>query len=390
MMASIPSEHAKLSASGAHRWLYCTPAAELESQYPDKDSVYTIEGSIAHELAALKLQKYFTPMSTRTYNNRKKKIEKLEGYTEEMDACTDTYLEYIKSIVVSLPSTPYAAIEQRVSYDQYVPDGFGTADSILIHGDTLWITDYKHGKGVPVEAEHNEQLQLYALGAIQSYAFLYTIKHIVLSIIQPRTSTLTPNTWTIEADKLLDWGENFVKPRAALAYNGKGEFNPGEKTCRFCKAKAVCRARAEKNLELARNEFAPPRTLSYEEIGGILTQAKDLKAWVSDLEEYALNEALSGQHITGWKLVEGRSTRRFLDADAAFDKLIAAGVDRELLYVRKPITLAETEKLIGKKRFSELLATDVEKPRGKPALVPETDSRVPYTTAKDDFFKEEA
>lgn len=386
MMAATHSGHAKLSASSAHRWLHCTPAAELESQYPDKESVYTIEGSIAHELAALKLQKYFSPMSARTYNSRKKKIEKLEGYTEEMDACTDTYLEYIKSIVVSLSSTPYAAIEQRVSYDQYVPDGFGTADSILIHGDTLWITDYKHGKGVPVEAEHNEQLQLYALGAIQSYAFLYTIKHIVLSIIQPRTSTLTPNTWTIEADKLLDWGENFVKSRAALAYNGKGEFNPGEKTCRFCKAKAVCRARAEKNLELARNEFAPPRTLSYEEIGGILTQAQDLKAWVSDLEEYALDKALSGQHITGWKLVEGRSTRRFFDADAAFDKLIAAGVDRELLYVRKPITLAETEKLIGKKRFSELLATDVEKPRGKPTLVPETDSRVPYTTAKDDFF----
>ncbi len=377
------SEHALLSASSAHRWLHCTPSARLEEQYPDTTSEYAEEGTLAHEIAALKLSKYFAPMGPRAYTNKLNKLKKHSLYQEEMQKCTDVYLDKVKEITNALPTTPYVAIEKRVSYDAYAPGGFGTADCIIMHGDTLWIIDYKHGKGVPVDAVNNDQLTLYALGALQEYGFIYNISNIVMIIVQPRLDNISE--WRASVDELIAYGNAFIHPRAELANKGEGDYKPSDKACRFCRAKAQCRARAAKNLDLLRFDAAKPTLLANDEIGEILRQGQDLAAWVKDVQEYALSQILAGNSIAGWKAVEGRSTRQFTDMQAAFDVLINNGIDQALLYEHKPITLSAAEKIVGKTQFNTLLSDYIQKPKGKPTLVPETDDRTPYSTATDDF-----
>ena len=378
--------HALLGASSAHMWLHCTPSARLCENMPDRAGKAAAEGTLAHEIAALKLQKYFTPMSPKAYTARMNKLKKQELYQDEMQGYTDEYLEYIKEIATGLPSAPCVAIEQRVDYSTYAPGGFGTADCILLHGDTLWVIDFKYGTGVPVEAVENEQMRLYALGALHEYSILYNIKQVVLTIFQPRNGGA--KAWETTADEIVAWGIGFVKPRAELADKGEGDFCPSEDVCRFCRANAQCRARANKNLELLGYDFAAPNLLTNKDIGVILEKAQDLQGWVKDIQEYALKETLCGREVPGWKAVEGRSNRAFRDVDAAFAKLIDAGIDRELLYVRNPITLTATEKLVGKKQFEELLADEIEKPKGKPTLVKQDDKRPSYSTAADDFKEE--
>ena len=289
--------------------------------------------------------------------------------------CADVYLDYIDSIMLSYPSTPHIAIERRVDYSTYVPEGFGTADCIIVYGDTLHVVDYKHGKGVPVSADHNPQMMLYALGALNAYQLLYSIHTIKMSIVQPRLDSISE--WEIKSEELLKWGDEFVKPRAEKAFKGEGDCVPGEH-CRFCRAKAICRARAVTNLDLAKYAFAEPATLSNTEIGEILQQAQDLEKWVKDVKEYALDEVLKGNMIPGWKAVEGRSTRAFLDMDKAFEKLVANGVDESLLYERIPLTLSKIETMLGKSKFAELLTNQVVKTPGKPTIVPESDKRQPF------------
>lgn len=377
--------HALLSASGADRWINCPPSARLEEQFEDTTSDFAREGTLAHEIAELKLRKHFTdPMSTRTFNTRLNKLKKEELYQDEMLGYTDTYLEYIKGVVYGYANSPHIAVEARLDFSHIVPDGFGTGDCLIIGGDTLHVIDFKYGKGVSVSAEDNPQMMLYALGALQKYAMLYGINTIKIVIAQPRLDSISE--WEISDTDLVAWGES-IKPIAQLAFDGKGEFKAGDH-CKFCRAKAQCRARTDTMTALEAFGLSKPPLISDEEVGSILKTAQTLKSWVSDLEGYALKALLSGKDINGWKAVEGRSNRQFDDTDKAFETIKASGIDEALLYERKPITLTAVEKLLGKKDFTEILSEHIIKPPGKPTLAPETDKRdaiTLQTTAKDAF-----
>ncbi|MCU7380830.1 DUF2800 domain-containing protein [Clostridiales Family XIII bacterium ASD5510] len=388
---SAERSHALLSASSASRWLVCSPSARLEEQFPDVESDYAKEGSLAHEICELKIRQHFVKkQSAATYKKKLKRLQEDPLYEKEMDGYTDEYLDYVSGIVHGFDSPPYIAVEKRLDYSHVVPEGFGTGDCIIIGGDTMHVIDFKYGKGVPVKAEGNPQMKLYAAGALKEYEILYPVEKIMLHIVQPRNDH--NNSGLIYKEELESWLNAVVKPGAQQAWNGEGEYRPSEETCRFCRAKATCRARSEQNLELAKEEFKKPPLLSAEEVGPILQKAKDLKAWAADLEEWALKEVLSGGTVPGWKAVEGRSVRKFADQDKAFQILACSGmIEEEMLYVRKPHTLSEIEKMLGKKEFRELLADQVVKPPGKPTLAPEEDQREPITlqTSAEEDFKEE-
>lgn len=376
--------HAVLAASAAHRWLHCSPSARLEQTLPESTSAYAEEGRLAHEIASLKLSKALVePMGPRTFNSKLKKLQAHELYQEEMLKHTDIYVDYATRISYEYNSKPYVAVEVRVPFTEYVPDGFGTADCIIIGGNTLHVIDLKYGKGVPVEAEQNPQMMLYALGALSMYSILYDIAVVKMAIVQPRLDTISE--WGISATDLRDWGES-IKPIAMKAHNGEGEFVAGDH-CRFCRAKATCRARTESYTALEDFVRLMPPLITNEEVGDILRRADGLAAWLEDLKEHALGECLAGNEIAGWKAVEGRSVRQWTDAEAAFAALKAGGIEEAMLYERKPLTLAATEKVVGKKRFEELAASYVHNPPGKPALVQASDKRPAITreTAQDDF-----
>lgn len=385
--------HALLSASSAHRWMVCAPSAVLEAQFPDTTSAAAREGTLAHELAELKLRNYFYTVDfgktklTRAVN----KLKKEELWQDEMMGYTDTYLDYIKSVAMKFENQPYVAIEKRVSFGAYVPDGFGTADCILIGGGVLHIIDFKYGKGVPVSAEGNPQLSLYALGAYEAYKILYPIETIRMSIVQPRLSDEV-SEWSCPVKELLAFG-NYVKEKAELAIKGEGEFRPTEKACRFCRAKGRCRARSEENVKLA---FAPgfgkkPPLISNDEMGQYLLQGADVAKWLSDLQDCALAECLAGKEVPGWKAVEGRGSRDWTDMDQAFDTLKVNGINEAILWERKPLTPAQVEKVVGKKDFESYVGSMVVKKPGKPALVEESDKRPAITNkvSAAEAFKEE-
>ncbi|MDT8715464.1 DUF2800 domain-containing protein [Clostridium sp. 19966] len=366
------AKHALLSASASHRWLNCTPSVRLEETLPEEESEYAAEGSLAHEIAELKLRKYcIEPMGPRTFNSRLKKLQKNELYQEEMLKHTDTYLDYIKSVVHSFDSSPYVAAEKKLDYSSCAPEGLGTGDCIIIGGSTLHVIDFKYGKGVPVSAYENPQMKLYALGAYTEYSFIYPIASIKLTIIQPRLDSISE--FELTATDLLNWGES-IKPIALKAFNGEGEYKDGEH-CQFCKAAGICRKQKNSNMELEQYNFAEPPIISNEEVGQILERAQNLAKWVKKLEAYALAECLKGNDIPGWKAVHGRSTRQFTDIDAAFNVLKANGTDESMLYERKALALTEVESLIGKSNFKELLSGFVNAPPGKPTLSKISDKR---------------
>lgn len=390
-----PEQHALLSASSAHRWLNCPASARLAEQFPNQTSPYAEAGRVAHAIAELKARKYFLePMSARTYNAQLKKLRDSPHFDKSMDENTDTYLEVLKETALSFEKAPFVALETRVDFSDSVPEGFGTADCIMIGSGTIVIIDYKNGAGVPVEAEDNPQMKLYALGALQVYAPIYggTIQRAVLKIVQPNAGGTKTWETTVQALKL--WAFNTVKPIARIAYDGKGGFSAGD-WCGFCPAKAQCSARARQMLELEPMVGAKPQRsnaqegpeknapalLSDAEVGGILRRALTLSAWVEDLKEYALSAALAGREITGFKVVEGRGSREWNNQDAAFQALQERGVAEELLWERKPCSVAGLEKTLGKKVFSEAAEGLVVKKPGKPALVPASDKRPPYNAA---------
>lgn len=402
-----PEKHALLSASSASRWLNCTAAPRFEEGLPERTSEYAEEGRLAHTIGELKVLKKFTMMNTRTFNSRLGKLKKEPNYDPEMDKTTDLYLEHLTEQAMLYDSSPTVAAEVKVDFSEYVPEGFGTCDCVMIGGDTLSITDYKHGKGVPVSAEGNPQMRLYALGALKRYAPIFgdTIKKVRTTVDQPRLDT-TPSTDTITVEELRTWGES-IKPVAQKAFSGLGEFVPGEH-CRFCRGKAQCRARASLNTALEDfkdcvpagiwNEKAeatvaaggvvngtPPTLLSDAEVGDLLIRGQHLIQWYKDLEEYATKALLDGKPIEGWKLVAGRSNRTFTDQDAAIKAVIEAGYDEALVYDRKPKTLSELEKLMGKAEFAEKIGGYVVKPLGKPTLALTSDKREVYAPAASDF-----
>lgn len=364
----MSTAHALLGPSGAHKWIHCTPSARLEEQFPDTTSEYAAEGSLAHSIAELKLKKAFVePMGPRTFNKELKKLQKDPLYQDEMLKHTDTYLNYVSEIVHSFTSPPYIAVEKKLDYSQYVPEGFGTGDCILIHDNTLYVIDFKYGQGVPVSAFENPQMMLYALGALLDYSFLYPIEKVKMAIVQPRRDSISEYETT--ADDIMYFATNTVQGAAKLAWKGEGEFVPGEH-CRFCRAGSLCRARAVFNTSLESYHYMTPSLISNEEVGSILEKAQDLAKWADKLEAYALAETLKGVEIPGWKAVEGRGKRTFKDQDTAFKHLTANGYEEALLYKREPLTVPAIEELLGKETYKNLMETFVIVEPGKPTLVP--------------------
>ena len=383
----MPTQHALLSASSAHRWLHCTGSPLLEKEFPDTTSVYAQEGTLAHELCELKLKKYTTVMPKGAYTRAHNKIMKSELWQNEMESTSETYLEYVKGIMLACEIAPAVLIEKRVDFSRYVPEGFGTADCLILAGETLHVIDYKHGKGVVVDADHNPQMMLYALGAMSELSLLYRFKFVHMTIVQPRVNNISE--FTLTADELTEWGEMVVKPKAEAAISGKGEFEAGD-WCRFCRAKQQCKTRYESNDSLYPELSAQhdPRLITLDELGKYLKRGKDMAAWLEDMKEYALSESLAGADVPGWKAVEGRGSRAFTDTDEAVDTLIKNGIDESVLYERRALTLAQMEKAVGKKAFGELVGGLVVKNPGKPTLVEESDKRPRITnqpTAADVF-----
>lgn len=406
-----PVKHALLGASSADRWLNCPPSARLTEHMPDTASEYAAAGTLAHEIAEFKARNYFVETLTkRSYNARMKKFQAHEHYDKGMDHSTDVYLEHLKTRAMSYTLPPSVALEVQVDFSDIVPEGFGTADCIMVGCGCLDVVDYKNGSGVLVEAENNPQMMLYAWGALNLYRPIFgdSIKRIHMSIVQPNAGGV--REWECPVEILSRWAYGYAAERAQQAHEGKGEFNPGD-WCRFCKAKAQCSARAVKLLELepmvgdipagsasesdilkiaraqATGEKAPGLLTDFE-VGGVLTRARNIAAWVKDLEEYALAAALDGHQINGWKAVEGRGSRDWVGGiDTAFPALQAKGIDEALLYERKPMSVAGLEKALGKKVFAEAAEGLWTKSPGKPTLVPESDTRAPYNAATVAFEK---
>ncbi len=399
-----PKGHAILSASSSDRWLHCPPSARLCETYEDKGSNYAAEGTDAHSLCEYKLRKALGMEATDPTEN-------LDWYNAEMEECATGYASFIMELLEEAKQTcsdPVVLIEQRVDFSRWVEQGFGTSDAILISDGTMHVIDYKHGLGILVSAENNPQMKCYALGALElfddiydidtvsmtiqmkCYALgalelfddIYDIDTVSMTIYQPRRQNVS--TYEVSKDNLYQWADEVLKPTADLAFAGDGNFLCGE-WCGFCKAKHECRARAEANLLLAQHDFKLPPLLEDSEIEVILSRVDELVAWAGDIKEYALQQAISGKEWTGWKLVEGRSNRRYTSEDAVSKAVEAAGFDP---YEKKLLGITAMQKLLGKSRFEELLAAYIEKPQGKPTLVPESDKRPAMNTAKNDFMEE--
>lgn len=316
------AKHSLLSASASHRWLNCPPSARLCEEYEDKPSEYAQKGTDCHELCAYKVEKALG-------HRVKDPTENLTYYNSEMEDCAEGYCSFVMEQVAEAKkrcADPLVLVEQRLDYSRYVgiEGSFGTGDCVIVSDGLLHIIDYKHGLGILVSAEKNSQLSCYALGALDLFDGIYDITEVSLTIYQPRRENVS--TYTMSKDELLTWADTVLSPTAKLAYDGKGDFKAGDH-CQFCKAKANCRKRAEYNLELARYDFEMPAALEDDEVASILTKVDELVSWASDLKEYALQKALSGTKFTGFKVVEGRSNRKYTDEDAVARTVEVAGFD---------------------------------------------------------------
>lgn len=384
---SGPEGHALLSASSASRWLNCPPSARLAEDIPDTVTPYAEEGTMAHALAELWLRKrWTTSIGPKKFTSELKKLKADPRYQPEMDRHIETYVDLIDQIANAFATLPYAAIEQRVDFSAYVPEGFGTCDCLLLSGETLHIVDFKYGSSPKgrVEAEDNPQMRLYALGALSHYSLLYNIQTVRMTICQPRLDHIT--TAEMTADDLRAWGEG-IKPVAQQAWEGTGVMQEGS-WCKFCRASGRCPKQLEVFTSLEEFGSKAPTLLTNEEIADVLIRGQRLADWLSDVQDYALSAVLAGEDIPGWKAVEGRAgNRQFTNADAAFAAARLAGIEEVMLYERKPVTLAALEKIMGPKRFAEVLGGMVVTPPGKPALAPASDNRKPImrSTAEQDF-----
>ena len=377
------TSHAFLSASASHRWLACPPSARLCAEIPDEESTYARQGTDAHELCQYLVEKELgRDVANPTPN--------LEFYDAEMQEASEGYCSFVMEQIAKakeLCSDPLVCVEQKLDYSKWVQDGFGTGDCVIAADDTLHIIDMKYGVGVLVSAAGedgtgNSQLKCYALGALDTFGELYDIRRIRLSIYQPRRENT--DTFEMSTEELLKWADEVLSPRAKLAYEGKGEFCAGEH-CRFCRIKSTCRKRAAYSLELAKYEFAEAPSLTNEEIAVILPQIDTLVSWADDIKAYALEQALSGTSYPGFKLVEGRSVRKYTDEAAVVNAVASEGFDP---FEKKLLGITAMQKLLGKAKFDELLSGLVEKPKGKPTLVPESDKRPAVSTATLDFKDE--
>ena len=405
----MPEVHALLSASSSKQWLNCPPSARLQENFPNESSVYAEEGTFAHSICEYKVKKYL--------HERVRRPQSEEFYTEELEQSTDAYYEFVVSVIEEMKRNgcePLVLVEERVDYSHIAPSGFGTADMLIIGHDAegrgiLHICDYKNGKGVFVDAHHNSQMMLYAIGALHAYGYIYPVEIVRMSIIQPRLDNIS--TYECSREELEAWGES-IKPTAKMAYEGKGEQKAGD-WCRFCRAKPVCRACKEEALALCREEFmdldagafaedpraapsdveesdttapytpdlsAPtfkqPGLVSLDELTEILPTLNRISSWIESVFAFISSEAINhGVPIKGYKIVEGRSKRVFTNTKAVVEAATQNGYTD--LYKQQLISLTEFEKMMGKKKFAELLGEYVAKPPGKLALVPDSDPRPP-------------
>lgn len=374
------SKHALLTASGSKRWLSCPPSARLEATFAEKETIAAAEGTAAHSLAEYKLKR-------KLHYYCKRPVSEYEDAA--MDQHTDDYAAYVMGIIADMEQAgmnPMVFIEERLDLSPWVPESFGTADCIVVGDDILHIIDLKYGAGVPVEAEGNSQMMLYALGALHKFGFLYDVKTVAMTIYQPRRENIS--TAFVDVELLMEWAENFVKPKAQMAFAGEGDFLPGD-WCMFCKAADRCRARAEANLQVAREEFGLPPMLTDEEVESLLPRLPGMVKWANELLAYATEAAIShGKQWDGFKVVEGRSIRKYADEEAVAEA--AQGAGYKDIFKKTLINLTEMERLMGKKKFQELLGAYIIKPPGKPTLVPVSDRRPAITinNVKEEFTEE--
>ena len=375
------SDHALLSPSASHRWMNCTPSAVLETEFDNRSSPAAAEGTAAHALCEHKLKRML---------HRRSKRPVSDYNSDEMEEHTDAYVEFVSELLEQAKQNckdPLVQVEQRLDLSEYVPGAFGTADCLIISDGTLHVIDMKYGLGVLVSAEENPQLKCYGIAALSIYEDLYDIKEVALSIFQPRRENVS--TWTISAEDLRNWAEKELKPKAQMAFKGEGEYCPGE-WCQFCRAAVKCRARAEEKLRIAEEEFKLPPLLTDTEIEVILPMLPDITKWANDISAYALEMAVSrGKEWNGYKVVEGRSVRKYADEDAVAEAAKQNGYTD--IYRKSLITLTDMQKLMGKKKFEEILGSLIIKPPGKPTLVPITDKRqaMNVSDAKNDFIMED-
>lgn len=374
----MPSKHALLSASAAHRWLECPPSARLCEHMPDETSIYAEEGTLAHQICEEKLLVLKGDLAA----------VKTEPKDAEMQRCTDLYRDFVEEEWnAAKAKTKDAAlfVEQELQFGEYVPEGFGTSDAVIVSDDTLEVIDFKYGKGVPVDATNNPQLRLYALGAYAALSALYDFKYVVTAVVQPRIDRTGSEKLTVE--ELLTWAEEYVKPRAKLAYEGEGEFKVGDH-CRFCKAGATCRARVEDAFKIIDLSETQPATIGDDEVPDILDKLDNAEKWIESMRQYAERRALEGMKWRGYKVVEARTQRKIINQLEALSVLEEAGYSQEDVTTVKLKGIGELEKLLGKSDFKELLSGFVVKPQGAPTLVKETDKR-PEFNPVEEAFKEE-
>jgi hypothetical protein len=377
------SAHALLSPSGAERWLNCTPSARLEAGFPNRAGQAAKEGTLAHSLAELMLLHKTGTLNALQYKARLKAIQADKLYDASMLAYMEDYTGYvIEQYSAALAQTKDAKIflEQKLDLTDYMPEAFGTGDVIIIADNVLDIIDLKYGKGVPVSAEENKQMMLYALGALRDYDFMYDIHTVRMTICQPRLDSIS--VYELPVADLKTWADSELRPRAALAWEGKGEYKAG-KHCRFCKAAGICKANADKNLELAAHDFADGALMKDTEVAEVLQRADIFRKWLTAVEDYALEQALTaGKKWPGLKLVEGRSNRQYSDPAKVEERLLATKAwAPEQIYVPKTLLgITALEKSIGKAVFQETVGDLLIKPPGKPTLVSVSDKRPELNT----------
>ncbi len=379
--------HAVLSPSAASRWLACTPSARLEERFPDNAGDFAKEGTLAHAFGeTFLLGLMLGENASKEVSDRLENLRNEEFYSIELEDYADEYAAFVWEEFCRIrKETPDAVlrIEEKIDLTEYVPDGFGTGDAVIIADGTLTVIDLKYGKGVKVSAVENKQMMLYALGTLRRYELLYGIDKVRMIIYQPRLGNVSE--WEADVPDIKSWAKDYLAPRAAMAFKGEGDFVPGDH-CRFCRAKALCKALAEKNIEAARHEFDEVGLMSDEEVAAVLAEAEGIKTWITSVEDYALKAALEGKRFPGFKLVEGRSIRKYADEGKVAETLLGFGYKEEQIYKPKELkTITAMEKTLTKKTFSELLGGLVIKPAGKPTLVPETDARPEWSSAEADF-----
>lgn len=377
-------KHALLSASGASRWLNCTPSARLEENYESTQSSYATEGTLAHEFAEIGVKYLAGQIQKRDYNKQLGIFRTHISYSDEMEEEVQKHVDYVLeqyNEAKRITKDAYLIVEEKFDLTDYIEEGFGTGDDVIIADSVMEIIDLKYGKGIRVSAVENSQLKLYALGALANYEMLFDIKVVRLTIVQPRLDSIS--SWEISVEDLKDWGENVVKKKAKEAYEGEGEYVAGD-WCKFCKAKAKCRAFANKNLAIAKLEFSDlegtdkvdfPKELSDSEILDVYEKASQFQDWLNSITQHVLQTSLEGKEWEGYKLVEGKSNRKWLDEEKVVEMLKEAGYSDEDIHTTKLKSLTTIEKAIGKANFTSLLSEYVIKPQGAPTLVPISDKR---------------